>query len=271
MRYVLALAAGVSWLLPQGAIAQIKPPVADLPALEQSAKRGLALWQYDQAAWHTTDALLKAIDDPAKAGVRGWVVTPDGEGWRVTYYGVDGGRRFGIWSAVWTGSAVQGARRLDAAEAVLDENQLRLIAAKEAAPTDGLTRCGPAAFNTVVLPGDSADAPVSVYFLTPQVRPDQVPMGGHTLLEIRDGAVVSRREFAKSCIEVGPQAVEKGGKPAAMVISHLLDPVPTEIHVFSVYAARLPLYVVTAKTGSLWEVGIKGGEPQILLIKPGNE
>lgn len=267
MRYHLVLTAMAAWLLPAVAFAQIEPTAADKAALDRSAQRGLALWQYDQAAWHTTDALLAAIKDPSAAGVRGWVVTPVAEGWRVVFYGVDGTRRFGIWSAVWTGSAVQDGKRLDDAADALDAEQLRLIAAKEAAPTDTLKTCGDLKLNTVVLPGETAEAPVSVYFLTPQSKPNQVPMGGHTLIEVKDGAVVSRRAFANSCIEIGPQATPKGGKPAAMVISHLLDPVPTEIHVFSVYAARLPLFVITTETGNLWEVGIKGGRPQIRLIK----
>lgn len=270
MRLALAFAAIALWFAPQVAAAQVDPSPADRPALERSMKRGLALWQYDQAAWHTTDALMKAIRDPGGAGIRGWVVTPVPDGWRVTYYGVDGDRRFGIWSAVWTGSAVQDARRLGAADAALDADQLRLIAAKEAAPVDRLMRCGKAPFNTVVLPGEGPDAPVSVYFLTPQTQAGQVPLGGHTLIEMRDGAVVSRRDFARSCIELGAQA-DKKGKAAAMVVSHLMDPVPTEIHVFSVYAARLPLFVITAETSNLWEVGIKDGKPQILLIKRGGK
>jgi hypothetical protein len=46
----------------------------------------------------------------------------------------------------------------------------------------------------------------------------------------------------------------RGSTPAAMVVSHLLDPVPTEIHVFTAMTSRLPVYVMIAPSGRLYEV-----------------
>ena len=45
--------------------------------------RAKLLYRYDQAAWHTTDAMRRDVPDAALATIRGWVVTPDGDGWRL--------------------------------------------------------------------------------------------------------------------------------------------------------------------------------------------
>ena len=43
-------------------------------------------------------------------------------------------------------------------------------------------------------------------------------------------------------------------KPSAIVVSHLLDSVPTEAHVFSSLTSRLPIYVVTTSNKRLWSI-----------------
>lgn len=57
----------------------------DQQALAQSSERGAQIYAFDQAAWKTTDVLLELIKDPAGAGIRGWVVSPEAKGLRVTY------------------------------------------------------------------------------------------------------------------------------------------------------------------------------------------
>jgi hypothetical protein len=44
-----------------------------------------------------------------------------------------------------------------------------------------------------------------------------------------------------------------------MMITHLLDPVPTEIHAFVVHSAGLPMFVSTPD-GALYSVELVGGK-----------
>ena len=44
-----------------------------------------------------------------------------------------------------------------------------------------------------------------------------------------------------------------GATPAGLVVNHLLDPVPTEIHVFASYSLQMPLFVAT-RDKRLWRV-----------------
>jgi hypothetical protein len=67
------------------AAAQRTIPSADLATV---SARGQAIYDYDQAAWHTTDAMTeKHLPDAALRAIRGWVVEPQGDALRVTYFG----------------------------------------------------------------------------------------------------------------------------------------------------------------------------------------
>jgi hypothetical protein len=50
-----------------------------------------------------------------------------------------------------------------------------------------------------------------------------------------------------------PARPPAGAKSAALFITHLLDPVPTEIHVFSSLVAHVPVMVGT-RDGRIWAV-----------------
>lgn len=233
-------------------------------ALRLAAERGLRLYQYDQAAWHTTDAMLEDLRDPGAAGVQGWVVTEVDGGWNVTYVTATDDDGFeGVYSARYDGENVDQRRVLRGADRTLSAEQLARAKAFRAIPLDDVRRCIDRNFNLVVMPaGDATDA-LLVYLLTPQVAAGAYPIGGHYRFTVLAGVTTSQRRFTNSCLTIG---VQEGESPAeALVVSHLLDPVPTEIHVFSVYASGLPVYVQTISNETLWAVEVSGGQPRIRL------
>ena len=267
-RFLLPLALFAA-LLPAPSIAEeFENPFAmsseETDAVQEALDRGQTLYQYDQAAWHTTDALMEDIADPSGAGIRGWVVVPVEQGWLVTYWRPEGDRYLGVYSAVWDGSGVIDRKVLGPGEAELSDEQVMLIKAGRVPDLSTLTRCSDAPFNSVIMPSGKASGSAFVYFLTPQISLDSVPMGGHYRFEVLDGQVVDQRQFTKSCLFLG-QPPE--GAPKALMVTHLLDPVPTEIHVFSVYPAHLPIYVITAENHTIWAVEVSGGQPRIRLVK----
>jgi hypothetical protein len=121
-------------------------------------------------------------------------------------------------------------------------------------------RCKEQPFNTVVLPPDRAGAPTLVYFLTPQSDSKAVPMGGHYRVEVAaDGSAAKPKSLTETCLEM-PFADSKGVRPAALTIGDPLDPVPTEVHVFSALVAGLPIRVTT-RNDRLWAVDGTGIKP----------
>ena len=118
----------------------------------------------------------------------------------------------------------------------------------------------------VIFPAGKPDGAFYAYLLTPQEKAGEIPFGGHQRFEIVGVVIKESRAFTKSCLTM-PLADEEGKCPKALTISHVLDPVPTELHVFSVYAAGLPVYVMTTANGRAWAVEVSGGKPRIRLIK----
>lgn len=240
--------------------------------LQLALNRGLDIYRYDQAAWHITDTMMKDVKDPWATGIRGWVVTKVEDGHLATFWAPDGDGFRGVYSGVWTGSQAIRRKLLTREESVLSSEQVDLIRAvnrvRQEAEAGNLQRCGSKPFNAVALPPEKSGDPVQVYFLTPQTTFASLPLGGHYRFAIKDGTIVEQRGFTKSCLELPLDGGAKDkGKPAGLMMTHLLDPVPTEIHIFSVLAGRVPLYVATIENNALWVVEISGGQPRARKLK----
>ena len=233
-------------------------------ALTLALDRGRALYLHDQAAWHTTDALLEDIADPAALGIGGWVVTNAEDGLLVTFWAPESDGFAGVYSARYASGQVLDRRLLEGGARTLGEEQIALIAATQAIDPSGLERCSGSPFNTVALPPQAAGEPILVYYLTPRTTNDTIPLGGHYRFEVRGGLVAAERGFTTSCFDMPlPQGENR---LEALVATHLLDPVPTEIHVFSMLALGLPLMVVTAANELIWAIEIVGNRPRVELV-----
>ena len=233
-------------------------------AVQTAVNRAQNLYTYDQAAWHTTDALLAAVPEATLQTIRGWVVTPEGEGYRVTYYSGDpGSPHRAVFSAVWNGGTkvADGKLRVDGDDQ-LSADEERLAAASDAVSSEGKMQCADRPFNRVILPHAGTGGADLVYLLTPQTQTGSIPLGGHYRAEVKDGRVVAERAFTNGCLDL---PVDKDAE--ALVVSHLLDPTPTEIHFFSVFAARKPIFVVTTKSERIWAAEVSGGQARMRLVK----
>jgi hypothetical protein len=200
-------------------------------------------------ARHLPDAVMQAI--------RGWVVEPRGDVLSVTYFGEDDGKPYAIYIADYAHDAVSNERTpvAGSADRTLTPLGLRLAAARLAAMAagDSIPRCIDRPYNTVALPPEP-DRTIPVYLLTPQTVNNRYPMGGHHEIDIApDGSVAAKRDFTHSCLEIGPAEGDSPGKLAALFVTHLLDPHPTEIHVFTSLSAHYPLFVGTGAR-EVWSV-----------------
>jgi hypothetical protein len=262
MRLPILLLLGLIGLSPSSAA----PPKAEMSAAEASAtrlalERGRLIYAYDQAAWHGTDDLVKRVPDhPSK--VAGWIVDGPADAPQLVFYDKDDADPHAVYVADFRGTRLSSSRVLGAVDdRSLSPARKAMIAARRAAvqalAAANVRACKDQPFNTVVLPPSAPGGPTLVYILTPQTDPKAVPLGGHYRIEVAgDGSAGKPRPFTNACMEM-PFADKRGRRPEALVVTHLLDPIPTEIHVFASLATGLPIFVGT-KDRRVWAVDRNG-------------
>ena len=111
-------------------------------------------------------------------------------------------------------------------------------------------------YNSVVLPIRNGDEPLLlVYLLAATAEPDVVVAGGHLRYAISpDGAKIEgQRTFTKSCMVMSTKDAPDRKQVEAMMLTHLLDPTPTEIHVFLSRTYERPFFIATSENNLLLE------------------
>lgn len=231
-------------------------PAALQPAVTQAEFLGRQLYLHDRAAWLATDAMLadKRMRKLQKS-IGGWVTEPTALGLRVIFISRDDTPRrlYEI--------DVDEAERLSEATVEsptpLTAEHLAQLRARNLATSQSFLQCA-RKYNTVVLPSSSG---MRVYLMPGFAQHGVYPLGGYHLYEI-DGVgekILSSRKFTNSCIEHqdSPKGLPKGAKPSFGMFTHLLDPQPTEAHVFVSLYAKVPLMIMTSDDSStrmVWSV-----------------
>jgi hypothetical protein len=269
----------ILWLLAAFAAAPVpQMSEAEAVAVRQAEQRGAMIYAYDQAAWHGTDDLRAKMADFA-AQVGGWIVDGPAEAPELVFYDKNAADPHAVYIADFRDGKLVSSRVLGPSDdRTLSPPRKALIeavrAAREKLVDEHARHCANAPPNVVVLPPSAPGASTLVYFLTPQTKTDAVPVGGHYRVEVGpDGKAREMRPFTRSCIDMpalGGKApgVPAGGNSVGGVVTHLLDPVPTEIHVFASLAARLPLYVGTTSNRRMWAV--EDGHIRLIVANTGS-
>lgn len=225
--------------------------------IREAASIGQLIYVFDRAAWVSSDALTATISKDQLTGVGGYVVEPSGDQTlRVTYYRGRAAAALAFFVAdVREGKAVR--KQLLATPLALSANQLILARARDVATERARARsyepCTPIPFNTVVIPSREG-GPVAVYLLSAQPDAKTYPMGGnYRVIVATDGKMLASRPYSVGCLNLTVPILPAGAKPVGVAVNHLLDPVPTEIHVFASYSLRMPVFVATPDK-RVWEV-----------------
>jgi hypothetical protein len=248
------------------------PSAQELAAAVESERRGLEMYAYDQAAWHGTDrfqadvAAAGGSDFLRQRGYRGYIVEPVSGGLQAVFYRERDGRLTAIARYSVSGSKVTGGGIVAlGAEEKMTPLALRMVdalaKAREAMakPDHGL--CSNTPPNSVVL--SQPDGTLSAYILTSTHDANIYPAGGHYRFDFNAaGTLVAERKFMNSCFPINFKDVPRGKEPALLVLSHLLDPQPTEIHAFVSRNIPVALAVMTVSNDLIWAVG--GGRVQFL-------
>jgi len=260
----LSAALALAFVLLPGAVAIAQPLTkAERTAVNAALARGRQLYRLDQAAWHASDVMLTQLPQQRHGELRGFIVEERGGKQIVTYYGVDGDEPVAVWVAeMRDGRALASFEVAPDGPRELTAIQKRMIQALDVVRSTTNKPCASALFNALVIPPARVQDPVEVYMLTPQTKKNIYPGGGHWKIVVgADGTVQSSRQFTKACmdLELPPDTV-------AIMMGDMLDPVPSELHVYLSQWTRRPIYVVAREPEQLWVV--EGGGRMRKVTEP---
>jgi len=234
-------------------------PVAAQTAQERAQldwvqERGRLLFAIDRAAWVSTDDLRGRLSAAVVGTIRGWIVERDGRAYIATYYAGEGEARVAVYrSRVERNRVVSRDVFEEGERPPLTPLQRRLADARGAIARMGERPCANAPFNAAIIPPATPDGPLDVYALTPQTEANNYPFGGHFRATLAaDGTLSAQRGFMRTCFNSEVPQGRGRAAPAAMFITHLLDPLPTEIHVFMSIWMGYPVLVGTGER--VWAV-----------------
>lgn len=237
-------------------------------AVAAAERTGHLLQRLDRAAWVATDEFGE--DKQARKlrkSTRGWITEPMDTGTHVSFFDAsDPPNR--VYTVDVESSGVVGKAGA-ASGASFTDGQLSLIRARQAAMKQSFLACSRDYNSVVYRDGDS----IRVYLMPGTTQQGIFPAGGHHLFvyDATGRTLQSKRDFTKSCIDLQgtppSDALGDGDRPMGMMITHLLDPLPTEIHVFISLNTDSPLYVGTVENRYLWKVS----RGKISLVSDGKE
>lgn len=229
-------------------------------AIENSMEIGTQLYRHDMTSYLTTNLIRERFGDPNTLELRGYIVEQRADDMVITYYRqVEDG-----WEGVirGVGSLVDDSVTIelidDPAARALNAEQVRTIEARERFRDISLTQCregdyANSFYNIVALPPEE-DGSVAVYFLTHTNEGTDVPYSGHNRAVISpSGEILSVRPFTNSCLMASTAPNEEGNETVGLMVSHSLDPVPSEIHVYLSLHVGIPIDVLTADR-TIWRV-----------------
>lgn len=261
MQGMKRIAVRVVWLLSALASAPLAfaqddtpPPMDDAQiakALLDAETTGRAIYLHDQAAAVASDAVttLKAFRQDGKQGrLGGWITQQRDAGIVVTFLSSESEPRARYRVTVGSEGRVVGDIEALAEPATLTPQELGAAHARNTAANAEFAACS-RSYNTVVLADPREGGGWIAYLLPGTTKHGIVPIGGSYRLDLDASGerILKQRGFTRSCI-----VLESPRDSVGMMITHLLDPVPTEAHVFWSLRANKPMYVSTS--AGLWKI-----------------
>jgi hypothetical protein len=205
--------------------------------------RGRALYAYDLAAWHATDAVLAL--KPQDGSIGSYIAKRVGDKWTVVFGKLNTDRSAYLVAYEATQSTPKEFTVKSFATPKEEKGFFRLAAlaidlAKES--FEGANR----PYNVAVLPAEADH--LFIYLLPAQTEQGVFPLGGDVRFKVSPDStkVIEKRQLHKSIIEF---RVPEGQIPQSGYHTAILDDIPEDTDVFHVLARRpsVPELVVTNK------------------------
>jgi hypothetical protein len=219
--------------------------------------RGRTLYEYDQAAWHATDA-VQALHPPDQAVGR-YLALKSEKGWTVVFGHLNDKRdKFLIGYEATQGATLQEftVKKLDPPK---EDETFYLAAAKafDTAIRDFQGERRP--YNVAVIPAPHNQ--LYVYVVPAQTKTGVYPLGGDVryLITADGGTIVEKRQLHKSILEIDPSTIPKGTTGAGGYHTHVLTDVPEDTDVFHVLNRQpsQPEFIGT-RNKKMYEISVDG-------------
>ena len=247
-------------ILVLGFVASLK---AEIRKFDQATieKLGVAIFEQDVRAAAATDLLFAKKIDPAKEGLRGWVVEGDTKSMLVRFIR----EKDGVMEAFFD-VTFEGTKRpviVEPASRMLTSTQAAQYKARALA-LKGITRPASRRYNTVVLPDPEREG-FLIYALAATTEPNAVMVGGHYRFSVsKDGLRIENSdELFRSfmVLSTKPKDLPPGATLAALSMSTLVSDKPLETHVYPSLLHKMAFYVATPD-GRMWTVEHGKMKPQ---------
>jgi hypothetical protein len=228
----------------------IAPTSGELAAITE---RGRLLYEYDQAAWHASDAVQMA--NPKNVEGQRYIAKKENGKWTVVFGKLNEDRsRFAIsYEADEQATLRQFVVKQESAERQDEGFFLYAARAIELAMKDFGVANRP--YNVAVLPAPADQ--LHVYLYPTQTKARVYPLGGDMrYLVSADGTkILEKRPMHKTIIETAPQS---GKRTAAGFHTHVLSDQPEDTDVFHVLTQDPPVPEFVATTHFMYQVSTDG-------------
>jgi len=228
----------------------VPPENEELAAITE---RGKLLYEYDQAAWHASDAVQTA--NPKNVEGQRYIAKKENGKWTVVFGKLNEDRtRFGItYEAEEQATLRQFAVRQEPAERRGEGFFLVAARAIEVAMKDFGAANRP--YSVAALPGPAEQ--LYVYLYPAQTKARVYPLGGDVryLVSADGGRILEKRQMHKTIIERVPPA---GKKSVGGFHTHVLSDLPEDTDVFHVLTQDPPLPEMVATPHFTYQVKTDG-------------
>jgi hypothetical protein len=226
------------------------------PIMPDVTARGRALYEYDQAAWHATDAVQAMHPRPQSVGR--YIARKSDAAWTVMFGHLNEQRD----EFLIAYEASQGATPQDFTVKPYEPPQVDkgfyLGAAKAIDTTLRDFRGEKRPYNVAILTAPSNQ--FYVYVVPAQTTEGVYPLGGDAryLITADGGTIVEKRQLHKTIIENRGE-LPAGATTKATFHTHILSEVPEDTDVFFVLARKPPMSeFIGTRNKKLYEIGPDG-------------
>jgi len=234
-----------------------KKKIQQDPIMLDVTARGQALFAYDQAAWHATDAVRAT--NPPKESVGRYIAYKSDEGWKVAFGHLNQSRDKFLVAYEATQGATLQEFTAKKSEPAREYTAFCLSAARAVDTALDDFRGEKRPYNVAVLPAEQNR--LYVYVVPAQTKDGVYPLGGDVryLIQPDGSAIIEKRQLHKSILEDSSASVPKGAKPTAGYHTHILSDVPEDTDVFHVLTRQPPLPEVVITGGKkMYEISTDG-------------
>lgn len=259
MKSLLAAFAAAVLLTAGMASAQLLPggTDADPDKLRATEALGVRIYRHDRAAALATDALLAKRKYRNDKRVAGWLTEAREDAVLVSFVSGRNDEAPAILYQITVPDADASRLKPEAFDPpkALSPSQHSALLARKTVLASQFEACTPS-YNTVVLPSSSGEPGWSVFLLPSSADAKRIPFGGAHRMEVSgDGTSITQsRKYTNSCIAFERSSKPRNADEALLFVSHLLDPAPTELHIWLNLMIGKPVMVMTTPNRSAWVV-----------------